>query len=139
MFLSDNFPFCIALWLSFYCLLIFSQFLVRRQENDLSSSFGVFYFIGSCFFFGVFAYSLLRHSITVSSKSFMKANSRSDFNKANFQQVRKMDRLDSMRGSTTETYTEETFGPLSVMSALPFLHKSNFRNDSAMIFYFAEC
>lgn len=43
----------------------------------------------------------------------MKANSRSDFGKASFQQVRKMDRLDSLRGSTTETYTEETFGPLS--------------------------
>lgn len=56
---------------------------------------------------------LARHSITVSSKSFMKANSRSDFGKANFQQVRKMDRLNSLRGSTTETYTEETFGPLS--------------------------
>ncbi|XP_031623820.1 nitric oxide synthase [Contarinia nasturtii] len=52
-------------------------------------------------------------SITVSSKSFMRANSRSDFGKVSFQQVRKMDRLDSLRGSTTETYTEETFGPLS--------------------------
>lgn len=52
-------------------------------------------------------------SITVSSKSFMRANSRSDFGKANLQQIRKMDRLDSLRGSTTETYTEETFGPLS--------------------------
>lgn len=52
-------------------------------------------------------------SITVSTKSFMRANSRSDFGKVNFQQVRKMDRLDSLRGSTTETYTEETFGPLS--------------------------
>lgn len=52
-------------------------------------------------------------SMTVSSKSFMRANSRSDFGKANFQQVRKMDRLDSLRGSTTETYPEETFGPLS--------------------------
>lgn len=43
----------------------------------------------------------------------MRANSRSDFGKANLQQIRKMDRLDSLRGSTTETYTEETFGPLS--------------------------
>lgn len=43
----------------------------------------------------------------------MRANSRSDFGKVNFQQVRKMDRLDSLRGSTTETYSEETFGPLS--------------------------
>lgn len=51
-------------------------------------------------------------SITVSSKTFMKVNSRSDFNKVNFQ-IRKMDRLDSLRGSTTETYSEETFGPLS--------------------------
>lgn len=52
-------------------------------------------------------------SITVSSKSFMRANSGSDFGKVSLQQVRKMDRLDSLRGSTTETFTEETFGPLS--------------------------
>lgn len=52
-------------------------------------------------------------SMTVSSKSFMRANSRSDIGKMSFQQVRKMDRLDSLRGSTTETFTEETFGPLS--------------------------
>lgn len=57
--------------------------------------------------------SFINCSITVSSKSFMRANSRSDFGKVAFQQVRKMDRLDSLRGSTTETYTEETFGPLS--------------------------
>lgn len=43
----------------------------------------------------------------------MRANSRSDVGKMSFQQVRKMDRLDSLRGSTTETFTEETFGPLS--------------------------
>lgn len=53
------------------------------------------------------------YSITVLSKSFMKANSRSDVGKVNFQQIRKMDRLDSLRGSTTETYSDETFGALS--------------------------
>lgn len=106
-------PFLHSLWLYhyYYALLIFSHsFLFRCQANDLS-----------CFildFFLLLFISLLIllpwRSITVSSKSFMKANSRSDFGKANFQQVRKIDRLDSMRGSTTETYPEETFGPLSV-------------------------
>lgn len=43
----------------------------------------------------------------------MKANSRADFTKFNFPQLRKIDRLDSLRGSTSETYSEETFGPLS--------------------------
>ncbi|XP_037910457.1 nitric oxide synthase isoform X2 [Hermetia illucens] len=53
-------------------------------------------------------------SVTMgSSKSFMKANSRQDFSKIAFQQVKKIDRLDSLRGSTSETLTEETFGPLS--------------------------
>lgn len=52
-------------------------------------------------------------SITVSSKSFMKANSRSEVNKVNFQHSRKINRLESLRGSMTDTYSEETFGPLS--------------------------
>lgn len=52
-------------------------------------------------------------SITISSKSFMKANSRSEFNKVNFQHSRKVDRLESLRGSMTDTYSDETFGPLS--------------------------
>lgn len=47
-------------------------------------------------------------SIAASSKSFIKANSRSDMNRH-----RKIDRLDSLRGSTTDTLSEETFGPLS--------------------------
>ncbi|XP_065076781.1 nitric oxide synthase isoform X2 [Ochlerotatus camptorhynchus] len=51
-------------------------------------------------------------SIAASSKSFIKANSRSDMNKHG-QGNRKMDRLDSLRGSTTDTLSEETFGPLS--------------------------
>lgn len=76
--------------------MLFIPFFLQFQKNEFK-----------CFLFVFFG------SITVSSKSFMKANSRSDFGKANFQQVRKMDRLDSLRGSTTETYTEETFGPLS--------------------------
>lgn len=52
-------------------------------------------------------------SITISSKSFMKANSRSEFSKGNLQHSRKVDRLESLRGSMTETYSDETFGPLS--------------------------
>lgn len=43
----------------------------------------------------------------------MKANSRSEFNKENFQQSRKVNRLESLRGSMTDTYSDETFGPLS--------------------------
>lgn len=44
----------------------------------------------------------------------MKANSRSDCNpKFTFPQIKKIDRWDSLRGSTSETYSEETFGPLS--------------------------
>lgn len=43
----------------------------------------------------------------------MKANSRSDISKFTFPQIKKIDRLDSLRGSTSETYSEETFGPLS--------------------------
>ncbi|XP_055642693.1 nitric oxide synthase isoform X2 [Toxorhynchites rutilus septentrionalis] len=51
-------------------------------------------------------------SIAASSKSFIKANSRSDMNKHTYAN-RKIDRLDSLRGSTTDTLSEETFGPLS--------------------------
>ncbi|KXJ79779.1 hypothetical protein RP20_CCG027687 [Aedes albopictus] len=51
-------------------------------------------------------------SIAASSKSFIKANSRSDMGKLG-QNNRKIDRLDSLRGSTTDTLSEETFGPLS--------------------------
>lgn len=44
----------------------------------------------------------------------MKANSKNDFTKSSMQQVRKFDRLESLRGSTTtDSYSEETFGPLS--------------------------
>ncbi|XP_013101350.2 nitric oxide synthase [Stomoxys calcitrans] len=52
-------------------------------------------------------------SIVTSSKSFMKASSRQDFIKLPLQQVKKIDRWDSLRGSTSDTFTEETFGPLS--------------------------
>ncbi|XP_002021672.2 nitric oxide synthase [Drosophila persimilis] len=48
-----------------------------------------------------------------SSKSFMKASSRQEFMKLPLQQVKKIDRWDSLRGSTSDTFTEETFGPLS--------------------------
>ncbi|XP_037052326.1 nitric oxide synthase isoform X2 [Bradysia coprophila] len=52
-------------------------------------------------------------SIAVSSKSFMKANSKSDLTKS-LQHLKKFDRLESLRGSTTtDSYSEETFGPLS--------------------------
>ncbi|XP_076232753.1 nitric oxide synthase [Calliopsis andreniformis] len=43
-----------------------------------------------------------------SSKSFIKANSQTEV--SNF---KKLDRLDSLRGSTTDSQTEDTFGPLS--------------------------
>ncbi|XP_073826700.1 nitric oxide synthase isoform X1 [Musca autumnalis] len=52
-------------------------------------------------------------SIVTSSKSFMKASSRQDFIKLPLQQVKKIDRWDSLRGSTSDTFTEENFGPLS--------------------------
>lgn len=43
----------------------------------------------------------------------MKANSKNDVTKS-MQHVRKFDRLESLRGSTTtDSYSEETFGPLS--------------------------
>ncbi|XP_058453237.1 nitric oxide synthase [Malaya genurostris] len=51
-------------------------------------------------------------SIAASSKSFIKANSRTDMNK-NVSDHRKIDRLDSLRGSTSDTVSEETFGQLS--------------------------
>lgn len=43
----------------------------------------------------------------------MKASSRQEFMKLPLQQVKKIDRWDSLRGSTSDTFTEETFGPLS--------------------------
>ncbi|XP_055389381.1 nitric oxide synthase isoform X2 [Condylostylus longicornis] len=53
-------------------------------------------------------------NVTVSSsKSFMKVNSRQEIGKIVLQQFKKIDRLDSLRGSTSETLTSETFGPLS--------------------------
>ena len=52
-------------------------------------------------------------TIAASSKSFIKANSRSDLGKFGPMGGRKIDRLDSLRGSTTDTLSEETFGPLS--------------------------
>lgn len=42
------------------------------------------------------------------SKSFIKANSQTEVGS-----VKKLDRLDSLRGSTTESQNEDTFGPLS--------------------------
>ncbi|KYQ52059.1 Nitric oxide synthase, salivary gland [Trachymyrmex zeteki] len=42
------------------------------------------------------------------SKSFIKANSQTEVSGS-----KKLDRLDSLRGSTTESQTEDTFGPLS--------------------------
>jgi len=43
----------------------------------------------------------------------MKASSRQEFMKLPLQQVKRIDRWDSLRGSTSDTFTEETFGPLS--------------------------
>lgn len=43
----------------------------------------------------------------------MKASSRQDLIKLPLQQVKKIDRWDSLRGSTSDTFTEENFGPLS--------------------------
>lgn len=42
------------------------------------------------------------------SKSFIKANSQTEVSG-----LKKLDRLDSLRGSTTDSQTEDTFGPLS--------------------------
>lgn len=47
-----------------------------------------------------------------SSKSFIKANSRSDLSRQSVQ-FKKIDRLDSLRGSVSEAFVNETFGPLS--------------------------
>ncbi|XP_033173190.1 nitric oxide synthase isoform X2 [Drosophila mauritiana] len=55
----------------------------------------------------------LQDSSIGSSKSFMKASSRQEFMKLPLQQVKRIDRWDSLRGSTSDTFTEETFGPLS--------------------------
>lgn len=44
----------------------------------------------------------------------MKVNTRQDYGKMLLQQqVKKIDRLDSLRGSTSETISIENFGPLS--------------------------
>lgn len=50
-------------------------------------------------------------SIAKSSKSFIKANSRSDVNRKKSQP--KIDRIDSLRGSCSDSLFHETFGPLS--------------------------
>lgn len=50
-------------------------------------------------------------SIAKSSKSFIKANSRIDMNRKKSQP--KIDRLDSLRGSCSDSLFHETFGPLS--------------------------
>lgn len=52
--------------------------------------------------------------MAASSKSFIKANSRTDIGRGGgLQNIRKIDRLDSLRGSVTDNLAEETFGPLS--------------------------
>lgn len=51
-------------------------------------------------------------SLVTSSKSFIKANSRSDVGRQSIQH-KKIDRLDSLRGSVSESFANETFGPLS--------------------------
>lgn len=52
--------------------------------------------------------------MVVSSKSFMKANSRNDFSKLPQKQQQHILNQHTTRDSiTTETYTEEMFGPLS--------------------------
>lgn len=55
--------------------------------------------------------SLLLNSIVTSSKSFIKANSRIDVSRKKSQP--KIDRLDSLRGSCSDSVFHETFGPLS--------------------------
>ncbi|XP_050084413.1 nitric oxide synthase isoform X1 [Anopheles aquasalis] len=71
-------------------------------------------------------------SIAASSRSFIKANSRSELPKCGPMGVRKMDRLDSLRGSTTDTLSEETFGPLSnVRFAVFALGSSAYPNFAA--------
>jgi len=45
------------------------------------------------------------------SKSFIKANSQTEL--AGQQAERKLDRLDSLRGSVSDVMAEDTFGPLS--------------------------
>jgi hypothetical protein len=45
------------------------------------------------------------------SKSFIKANSQTEL--AGQQADRKLDRLDSLRGSVSDVMAEDTFGPLS--------------------------
>ncbi|ETN60994.1 hypothetical protein AND_007366 [Anopheles darlingi] len=71
-------------------------------------------------------------SIAASSRSFIKANSRSELPKCGPMGGRKMDRLDSLRGSTTDTLSEETFGPLSnVRFAVFALGSSAYPNFAA--------
>lgn len=53
-------------------------------------------------------YSFVRMA---SSKSFIKANSQTEL--AGLQVDRKLDRLDSLRGSVSDIMSEDTFGPLS--------------------------
>lgn len=49
----------------------------------------------------------------ISSKSFMKASSRQDYVRAALTHDASADNWGSLRGSTSETFTEEYFGPLS--------------------------
>lgn len=51
---------------------------------------------------------IIKHYSLATSKSFIKANSQTEVSNS-----KKLDRLDSLRGSTTDSQTEDTFGPLS--------------------------
>lgn len=56
-------------------------------------------------------HSLSNSLSMATSKSFIKANSQTEL--AGQQAERKLDRLDSLRGSVSDVMAEDTFGPLS--------------------------
>ena len=53
-------------------------------------------------------YKLKNNFSLGTSKSFIKVNSQTGVQKS-----KKLDRLDSLRGSTTDSQVDDTFGPLS--------------------------
>lgn len=69
-------------------------------------------FLMKCNLIIIINYFLYFDSLATSSKSFIKANSHSDVGRQSIQH-KKIDRLDSLRGSVSESFANETFGPLS--------------------------
>lgn len=67
--------------------------------------------------FAVFMFSL------AASKSFIKANSQTKTDS-----IKGLDKLDSLRGSTTDLHTEYTFGPLSNVRYLMHVYKYKILN-----------